>query len=193
MDDFVTFKFLICRIFLTCFFYIYSQLFAINMDSAFKETLWKQFGASIDMLENAIRLCTDELWGNDKNFWYNAYHCLFWLDYYLTLEPSQYNPPSPFTLSEFDPLGALPDRVYSKDELLNYLRHDRRKCHDLIATMTDEIANARWVNEYKNYSVIEMLLYNMRHVQHHAAQLNLLLRQGMDNSPSWVSQTKDDL
>ncbi len=75
------------------------------MDTATKETLWKQFGASIDMLENAISLCTDELWDNKKKFWYNAYHCLFYLDYYLTLEPNKFSPPSPYTLSEFDPRG----------------------------------------------------------------------------------------
>ena len=162
------------------------------MDTAFKEALWKQFGASIDMLENAILLCTDELWNNDKKFWYKAYHCLFYLDYYLTPEPKHFSPPSGYTLSEFDP-HAMPDRVYSKEELLSYLQHSRKKCHDLIAGMTDEIANSHWENEYKSYSVIEILLYNMRHVQHHAAQLNLVLRQVIDNAPGWVAQTKENL
>jgi uncharacterized damage-inducible protein DinB len=37
-----------------------------------------------------------------------------------------------------------------------------------------------------NYAVLEILIYNMRHVQHHAAQLNLLLRQRVDNTPGWV-------
>ena len=32
------------------------------------------------------------------------------------------------------------------------------------------------------------ILYNMRHVQHHAAQLNLLLKQGGGESPGWVSR-----
>ena len=163
------------------------------MDTATKETLWKQFGASIDMLENAISLCTDGLWDNKQKFWYSAYHCLFYLDYYLTLEPNKFSPPSPYTLSEFDPSGVMPDRVYSKEELLSYLRHSRKKYHNLIANMTDEIANSRWINEYKNYSVLEILLYNMRHVQHHTAQLNLLLRQEIDNAPRWVSQTKENL
>lgn len=27
-----------------------------------KEALWQQFGASIDMLENALLACPDELW-----------------------------------------------------------------------------------------------------------------------------------
>ena len=162
------------------------------MEKATKETLWKQFGASIDMLENAILFCPEELW-DKREFWYKAYHCLFYLDYYLTLEPKKFSPPSPYMLSEFDPLGAMPDRVYSKEELLRYLQHGRKKCHDLLLTLTDEIANSRWVNEYMDYSVLEILLYNMRHVQHHAAQLNLLLREAIADAPKWISQTEQNL
>lgn len=163
------------------------------MEKSVKETLWKQFGASIDMLENALKLCPEELWDTGSKFWYNAYHCLFYLDYYLTLEPEKFAPPSPYTLSEIDPSGAMPDRTYSKEELLSYLEFCRKKCHDLVVGLTDEVAQTRWINGYKNYSVFEILLYNMRHVQHHAAQLNLLLRQGINDAPKWVSQTKNSL
>jgi len=160
------------------------------MTATIRESLWKQFGASIDMLENAITLCPDELW-NEERFWYSSFHCLFWLDYYLTLEPNSFAPPEPFTLSEFDPSGALPERAYSKTEVLSYLQHNRQKCHTLMASLSDEVANQRWINEYKNYSVFEITLYNMRHVQHHAAQLNLLLRQEINNAPNWVGQAKE--
>ena len=77
------------------------------MDQSFKETIWRQFGASIDMLENAIALCPSKFWDTEKKFWYITYHCLFYLDYYLTLEPDKFSPPSPYTLSEFDPNRAL--------------------------------------------------------------------------------------
>jgi hypothetical protein len=50
--------------------------------------------------------------------------------------------------------------------------------------------NKRWINEYKNFSVFEILLYNMRHVQHHAAQLNQLLRISIQDAPKWVSQAE---
>lgn len=161
------------------------------MDNSYKETLWKQFGACIDMLENAIIMCPNELWDTKEKFWYSSYHCLFFLDYYLTLDPAKYVSPAPFTNSEFE--GKLPERTYTKDELLTYLYASKEKCHKLIYGLTDEIAQKRWVNQYRNYSVFEMLLYNMRHVQHHAAQLNQLLRQQMNNAPAWVMQTKDDL
>ena len=163
------------------------------MDQSFKETIWRQFGASIDMLENAILLCPITSWDNENKFWYNAYHCIFYLDYYLTLEPNKFSPPTPYTLSEFDPNGAMPERTYSKEELLTYLAYSRKKCHNLIENLTDEIAKQCWINEYKNYSVFEVLLYNMRHVQHHSAQLNLLLRQEIDNAPKWVSVTESEL
>ena len=161
------------------------------MDKSFKETLWKQFGASIDMLDNAIRMCPDEHWNTEEKFWYTSYHCLFFLDYYLTLDPSTYISPKPFTNSEFE--GKLPERIYTKDELLIYSKACKEKCHKLLSTFTDEIANKRWVNQYRDYSVFEMLLYNMRHVQHHSAQLNKFLRQNINNAPAWVMQTKEGL
>lgn len=161
------------------------------IDSSIKEILWKQFGASIDMLENAIKLCPPALWDTEAKFWYNAYHTLFYLDYYMS-EPKGFHPPEPYTLSEFEP-DLLPERIYSKEELLSYVSFCRQKCHDVLAGLTPEKAASRWVNEWRNYSWLEILIYNMRHVQHHAAQLNLLLRQGINDAPKWVSHTKMEL
>lgn len=163
-----------------------------NMENAtiIKEAVWSQFGASMDMLENAIRMCPEDLWNTKLNFWYTAYHCIFWTDYYLTTDPDNFEPPSPFTFSEFDPTGIKPARPYTKEELLAYLTYGRQKAKLLISCLTAERLNDRWINDYKNYSLLEILLYNIRHIQHHSAQLNLLLRQTIDNAPAWVSQAK---
>ena len=163
------------------------------MNSSLQQILWRQFGASIDMLENVLVACPDALWDIDSKFWYIGYHTLFYLDYYLSETPAQFLPPPPFTLSEFDPKGLMPERTYSKDELLTYLSFCRQKCHDLIAGLTAESAEKRFINKYKNYSFLEIVLYNMRYVQHHVAQLNLLLRQNNFDVPNWVSETGVDL
>ena len=163
------------------------------MDTLLKETLWKQFGAAIDMLENALILCPDDLWDSESKFWYKAYHTLFYLDYYLTPEPEKFLPPLPFSLTEFDPEEIMPERTYTKEELLNYLNFSRNKCHNIISGLTKETSASRWINEYKNYSMIEVLIYNMRHVQHHTGKLNLLLRQSGNEPPDWVSQTKAEM
>ncbi|HOZ87003.1 MAG TPA: DinB family protein [Bacteroidia bacterium] len=163
------------------------------MHASFKETLWKQFGAAIDMLENAVKACPDAQWDATDKFWHKAFHTVFFLDYYLDTEPGQFRPPHPFGLSEFDPAGRMPERTYTKKEILEYVAFCRKKCHDLIAELNEERLAARWINSWRNYSRFEILIYNMRHVQHHAAQLNLLLRQQTNASPEWVSQTNVDL
>ena len=170
------------------------------MITALQESLWKQFGASIDMLKNAIILWPEEYWNTDKKFFYNAYHCLLFLDYYLTIPHQNFSSPLPFTLAESDDAigdaidDLIPDRVYSKQELLDYLQSSREKCHALIARLTEDKLNERWIEEpgNMNYSVLELLLYNMRHVQHHAAQLNLLSRQKINDAPRWVARAEDD-
>ncbi len=174
------------------------------MDTAWKTIIWNQFGAAIDMLENAIRACPDEMWGDFSKkpewkkrdivgFWYLVFHTLFWLDYYLSDSDKGFAPPAPFTLREFDPEGALPERVYTKEELLIYLEHGRQKFRHLMAGLTEEGAHRPSGIPRRDMTVAELLMYNMRHVQHHAAQLYLILRQSIDSAPDWVSKTKAKL
>jgi len=163
------------------------------MDTTWRTIIWQQFGAAIDMLENALLACPNELWSDRSRrpeFWYVAYHTLFFLDFYLSDTDRGFAPPAPFGLEELDPAGVLPDRVYTKDELHTYLEHGRRKCRAAIAALTDEKARQRCRFERPDVTNAELLVYNMRHVQHHAAQLNLILRQTIDSAPRWVARTK---
>lgn len=143
------------------------------------------------MLENAITACPDDLWDQESKFWYIAYHTLFFLDYHSSDDADSFMPPQPFTLSEMDPSGLMPDRVYSKAELLDYLEYGRNKCHDKIKRLTANNIETPIPGNYKeDYSQVEIQLYNMRHVQHHTAQLKLLLRQNGNEPPKWVSRAK---
>lgn len=165
------------------------------METTVREAFWHQFGAAIDALENAILACPDELWSDrsqQPEFWYVTYHTLFWLDYYLSDSPEGFAPPAPFTLEEMDPAGIIPERPYAKSELLTYLEHDRRKAKTKIESLTVESARQRFRSGWMDFSVVELLLYNMRHVQHGAAQLNLILRQKVDSAPRWVRRARSE-
>jgi len=166
------------------------------MDKTWKAILWQQFGAAIDMLENALLACPEELWSDRSRrpeFWYVVFHTLFFLDLYLSDSVEGFAPPPPFTLDELDPAGVLPERPYTKDELRAYLEHGRAKCRATIEALTDEKAHRRCGFEWVDVSEAELLLYNMRHVQHHAAQLNLILRQTTDSAPGWVFKAMNPL
>lgn len=163
------------------------------MRTTWKDLLWPQFGAAIDMLENALLACPEELWSDrtrQPEYWYIVYHTLFFLDLYLSDSIDAFTPPLPFTLDELDPSGKLPPRPYTKEELHTYLEHGRRKCRASLEALADEAAHQRCGIEWHDISVVELHLYNMRHVQHHAGQLNLILRQATDSAPRWVKRAQ---
>jgi DinB superfamily len=171
------------------------------MDTFWKLVMWQQFGAAIDMLENAMRACPDRTWSDSSKrpewpsngvvgFWYLAYHTLFFLDFYLSDSADGFRPPSPFNLDELDPAGLLPERPFTKMELLTYLEYCRQKCRVTIGSLTEQKARERCGMDWLDLSFAELLLYSMRHVQHHTAQLNLILRQETAAAPRWVAKTK---
>ncbi len=163
------------------------------MNEFTKQFIWAQLGAAIDTLENCINTCPDEIWSDRTprlEYWYACFHTLFWLDYYLTEDLSNFKPPEPFGMEEMDPDGVLPDRVYSKAELLTYLNFGRDKAHHIIESLSYEQATRPIELRRATISFAELLLYVMRHLQHHAAQLNLILREKANIAPSWVFQAK---
>ncbi len=170
------------------------------MNIPWRTIIWQQFGAAIDDLDNAVRACPDELWRarlwNDPSqktfflpeYWYIVYHALFWLDLYLTGSEEGFLPPASFLLIEQNENGPLPERPYTKDELLAYLEDCRKRCRATIDATTDEMAQRLCRFGWGEVSFAELLLYNMRHVAGHAAQLNLFLGQKVAPAPNWVTR-----
>ena len=106
------------------------------MDIDWRTSTWNQFGAAIDMLGDAIRLCPDHLWTavlwKDTDdvrygqFWFVAYHTLFWLDLFLTGSMEGFAPPPPFKRR------VLPEKPYTKEQIVAYLGACRSKCQATI-------------------------------------------------------------
>lgn len=163
------------------------------MDDYWKTILLQQYGAVIEMLEIAIVICPEQIWSDRSQkpeYWYLVYHTLFFLDLYLSGSLDGFAPPAPFTLDELNPAGVLPKGVYTKEELWNFLLHCRYKSQTTIGNLTD--AKAQEICKFSRFEISfgELLLDNMRHVQHHVAQLNLILRQKTDSAPRWITTTK---
>lgn len=146
------------------------------------------------MLGNAIEHCPDKIW-NKKNdfsdFWYIAYHTIFWLDFYLSDNPDEFSSHNNFGMTEHDPKGILPGKVYTKTELQSYLNHCKVKCKNVIANIKEEDMHKQYSFFTLKMPFYELLLYNMRHVQHHTAQLNMILRQEINYAPKWVRRENE--
>jgi hypothetical protein len=167
------------------------------------EMLWHQFGAAVDMFGSVVSDCPDELWekrlwadqpdqwvaAGFSAFWYLCYHTLFWLDLYLTGAEEGFAPPAPFDLVEMEPGGVVP-RTYTREELLSYLDHCRRKCQETIGALSNEQSSRLCRFSWGELSFAELQLYNLRHVQEHGAQLRMFLGQQAGKSTIWVARAK---
>jgi DinB superfamily len=176
-----------------------------HTEYAWTAMLWGQLGAAIDALQNAIDACPDDVWSKPAEkpawsprgvvgFWYLAYHTLFFLDLQLSGGRTEgFSPPDPFDMRELDPSGLLPERAYAKTEIQSYLSHCREKCRATIGALTEEEARrpCRWGSLELTFA--ELVLYSMRHVQHHVGQLNLLLRQSTAGAPRYVRRASSTL
>ncbi|MBK8027715.1 MAG: DinB family protein [Chloroflexi bacterium] len=166
------------------------------MDAMLKMGIWEQFGAAIDMLDDAIRLCPDSLWtsvvwkdpddARYGQYWYVAYHTVVWLDLYLFGASEGFAPPPPFVR------GQLPEQPHTKEQVRTYLAQCRQKCQSTLEGLTDEkaqqICKFNWIET--PYLILQ--IYSMRHVQEHAAQLNLLLGQHDVPELDWVATARSN-
>ena len=180
------------------------------MDSLWTTALWKQFGAAIDMLDKAVIVCPDELWQarlwddppppwfphSSRSSGTSHFTRCVWLDLYLSGAPEEeFAPPAPFAQGVLDSAEAAPNHPYTKDELRAYLASVRQKCRATIEALTDEQARRPveypW-SEGQPISFLELCLYNMRHVQGHAAELSLFLGQHSVQIDAWATRAQDD-
>lgn len=175
------------------------------MEDKFKECLWINFAAEIDMLRNAVTMMPDELWQKEKKFFYLTYHTTIFLDFYLTKPVKDFAPALPYTIVDSNSLpeecidDVIPNKFYTRHEILDYLTVIREKCRKIIILSASDRLIERWIDPSEinlhglcpslvtTYSVLDILFYNFRHVQHHVGQLNLLLRQKINKAPEWIS------
>ena len=171
------------------------------MNIPWKLIIWHQFGATIDTLDDVIRACPDDLWyarlwdnpserPEYSQIWYRVYHTLFWLDLYLFGAEEGFQPPAPFALIEMEE-DDIPERAYTRDEMLAYLQHGRKRCKETIDALTDDAALRIHRFPWGEITFVELLLYNMRHVQDHASHVSLLLGQQGIAVRDWVITARD--
>src|SRR5690348_727810 len=134
----------------------------VQMDPLWRTALWQQFGATIDMFENALLACPSTHWNGllwrdpeapaYPTFWCITHHTLFWLDFYLTGSLEGFAPPTPFIIEDLAPGRVLPEQPYTKEELHSYLVNMRKKCQATIAELSDEQAHQQvtfhWIGDH---------------------------------------------
>jgi hypothetical protein len=155
----------------------------------------EQYGAAFQMMENIIINCDTELWADterDVIISQAIYHVLYYMDYYLARdkeEREQFKAKLGEDLMGERTDGLEWDKVYSKEELLEYFMDIRKKADKRIATLTiDELTDTS-VFEWHGSSILSSLLYNLRHIMLHVGALHVRLHLASTTKEplKWVS------
>ena len=153
-----------------------------------RSMLARQFGATAQMLQESIESCPGQIWTKGLGgaaFWHQAYHTIFFLDFYLHKREADFTP-APIHRENLPYLSAAPSgEPYSKTTLLEYLQQVRQRAQLLLAELTEDDLTAPSPVPWYTIPRGEFLLNNLRHAQHHIGQLNMILRAHGVSPPEW--------
>jgi hypothetical protein len=166
---------------------------AIESGASVRVALKSQYLAAMSQLAAAIRQCPEGLWtGGEWRFpyWHVAYHVLFYTHLYTAADRESFTPWSghrpdyqyqektprpPYTLPQHSP--------YTKDELLAYAGElPDVLCRSADEARFDDPSGFEWLRMNK----LELHLYNLRHLEHHTAQLVDRLRNSAGIAVEWT-------
>jgi hypothetical protein len=167
--------------------------------NSLQKVLKSQYHASLAMLRKAIEQCPDEMWigGEHLNsFWQIAYHALFYAHLYLQPNEAAFRPWEHHQMEvqnqdgltfPADPKSNHPviPQPYSKQQVLDYWSF----VDQIVDATVDSIDLTNPESGFWWYkcSKLEHQFVNIRHIQHHSAQLSDRLRSKANIHVDWVS------
>jgi hypothetical protein len=172
---------------------------AANVSTGHLRSILKsQYHAGLAMLRETVENCPDELWESEEyanRCWQVAYHVLYFTHLYLSPGEAAFRPwkhhqahaqhpdgiPGPA-----DPDSNLPliPEPYTREQVLDYWR----ECDQMVDEAVDRLDLHRPESGFHWYRVskLEHQLINLRHLQHHTAQLADRLRAAPGIGTHWI-------
>ncbi|MBA4020223.1 MAG: hypothetical protein C0483_23935 [Pirellula sp.] len=154
-----------------------------------------QYEAAFCVLAHCAARCPDALWNAPvAKYPFNQvlFHTLFFADLYLGVDEESLSR-QPFHLENqelFADYEQLADReplaLYTREQIALYLDFCRRKAATTLDEETEPSLCAPALHPGRNFSRAELHVYNIRHIQHHGAQLTLRLRLDSDVDIRWI-------
>lgn len=167
------------------------------MLAAIKELLAHQYEVSLSMPNLAIGRCPGAGWNESVANWkfcQAAFHVVFCADMYLqpdddvdALKRQPFHVEHAADFRDYEELeDRAPELPYDKPFVLGYVQHVRRKARETIARESAEALAGPSGFRRRTCSRAELHVYNIRHIQHYAAQLILRLRLDAKADIPWV-------
>ncbi len=146
----------------------------------YKQVLQNQYNKCLNILSEAIKNYSEDLWYDNKNYkspaWQIAYHGLFFANIYCSATESGIKswPKSKddyhfFHNKPWPPFEEIIiNEPYTKDEMLEFLEFVKSNIPEYLLDMQpEERCWPHWYDENQ----LEFHINNIRHIQHHIAEI----------------------
>jgi hypothetical protein len=161
------------------------------MSAALAGSIARNFDSALRLMHAALSDCPDELWETDlwpgdgttlqmpngglhgSAPWFLGYHALTCLDYDLSGDFEPWAPPKPFDENTW----SLPNRVFTRAELLEYVEWCRARAQKSCEALTDDLALRPLpsTHRYAGAAYGDIVAGIPLHVVEHAAQIRQFL------------------
>lgn len=158
---------------------------------AFGQSLAHNFDEALNLMEAALKDCPDALWETDlwpdeaptravpdggldgSAPWFLAYHALTCLDYDLSGDFRPWEPPQPFDENTW----SLPNRVFTKSELLGYVDWCRGRTRETLDALNADTAARPLPSTHRYHGTPYGVIVGglPLHVVEHASQIRQFL------------------
>ena len=160
------------------------------MTDIWKKVLDSQYAAAMRTMELVIENCPDDLWDSREQgppVWHVLYHAAFYAQLYVGDSEDSLRPQS-LHWPNAEQLGEEPTNLISKEQLSDYFIWLRRFLKGQIEGCTEGDLKGDAPFHWLPFSRAECLVYSLRHVQHHAAEMCDRVKAATGKGFSWVGK-----
>ncbi len=157
-------------------------------DALFLDICRDNYSAVIKMLREAIEGCPAELWAertDEPPFWQQAYHAVWYLDFYLSDTPKSFQGPALAEEGTQNLETASGTIIPSQEQIIKYLEQVNQKCGRVLKEAASRPLDAKNAFWWTGPTYAHRLIYNMRHAQDHVSALRSMLTRKKGKSLSW--------
>ena len=157
-----------------------------------------QFFSCYQMLETLVEICPDEVWLGRYNgipFWYQVYHTVYFVDYWLREDSVGADFPSmpldPRIPPEFEH-DVPEDVVIFREEMQTYLHLIREKLTRLFTHLADSGLSRPAFAQEPNVTLLDAIFSQTRHVMYNLGYCNGILRQQGLEEADWFAYNEPE-
>lgn len=150
------------------------------------EILIRQFKPALRMIAKIIEVCPKSIWAQrniNPPIWQQIYHVLYGIDYWFSESKEAFSPPK-FNEEVNSVLGEESNGFIGQEDMEGYLEYVSDKANNFILNL-DESQVLGPSNLYAKWTNLDVILEQVRHLQHHLGYLNRVLLKCKINPVEW--------